>query len=181
MTRRDRIGKSKFLSLVLRHDPSTIGIELGPGGWVDVEVLLRALQSKQSDFTRAVLEEIVATNEKRRFAFSEDGTRIRAVQGHSLDVDLGLTAVAPPPELFHGTAERHLASIRASGLHPRDRDYVHLSEDVATARQVGTRHGKPVVLRIDTERMAESGHEFFVADNGVWLTRHVPAEFIETG
>ena len=177
--RKELVRRSKFLSLVLRHDPSAIGIRLDEAGWFDVDVLLNALRLRQPNFTREVLDVLVATNEKKRFAFSEDGKRIRASQGHSIGVDLGLQPVAPPEELYHGTAGRNLESIRASGLTRGTRDHVHLSPDTETAIRVGMRHGKPVVLVIHAAEMAASRHALFLSENGVWLTEAVPPEFID--
>lgn len=176
--RRDLVKHSKFLSLVLRHDPATIGIELDDSGWVDVSTLLDALQRKRPQITLERLIEIVETNDKQRFAFSEDRRQIRASQGHSIVIDLDLPPSIPPGSLFHGTAERNLTSIRESGLLRRQRNHVHLSLDGETATKVGSRHGKPVVLRIESGKMAESGFLFYVSENGVWLTAHVPTSFI---
>lgn len=169
---------SKFLSLVLRHDPAVIGIELDEGGWVDVSTLLEAMMRHRPEITRERLLEIVETNDKQRFAYSEDRMRIRASQGHSIGVDLDLLPSTPPDLLFHGTAEENLNSIRENGLLRGQRDHVHLSADDATAETVGARHGKPVVLEIASKQMAESGFIFYVSDNGVWLTAYVPSTFI---
>ena len=176
--RDELIQHSKFLSLVLRHDPAVIGIELDDSGWVDVSTLLAALQSHRPQITRERLLEIVETNDKQRFAFSADRSQIRASQGHSIGVELGLAPSSPPGSLFHGTAEKNLASIRENGLVRGRRDHVHLSLDEATAKKVGARHGKPVVLRILSGKMADSGFQFSVSENGVWLTAHVPPTFI---
>lgn len=176
--RRDLVRHSKFLSLVLRHDPATIGIELDDSGWIDVSTLLDALQRNRPQITRERLIEIVETNDKQRFAFSEDRSQIRASQGHSIGIDLDLPPSTPPSSLFHGTAERNLTSIRESGLLRGQRNHVHLSLDDETAMKVGSRHGKPVVLRIESGKMAESGFLFYVSENGVWLTAHVPSSFI---
>jgi putative RNA 2'-phosphotransferase len=169
---------SKFLSLVLRHQPEKIGITLDDAGWVGVDELLDAAQRSGMRMDRALLERVVAENDKKRFAFSPDGERIRASQGHSVDVDLGLQPVEPPEELFHGTASRFVESIRGEGLRTGSRTHVHLSTDEATARKVGQRHGSPVILRVAAGRMHRAGHQFFVSENGVWLTAAVPAEFI---
>lgn len=170
---------SKFLSLVLRHDPGKVGIALDEAGWVDVDILLVALQKKKPGYTRDVLNEVVETNDKKRFAFSGDGKRIRASQGHSVAVELNLPTVTPPPVLFHGTAERNLESIRRQGLLRGQRHHVHLSADEETARRVGMRHGRPVVLRIDAARMAQEGFSFHLAENGVWLVEAVAPSYIE--
>lgn len=164
---------SKYLSRHLRHDPARIGIELDEHGWVDVDVLLKALDDRRFHVTRAELDEVVARNDKQRFAV-RDG-KIRASQGHTIDVDLGLEPVEPPPVLFHGTSDRFLDAIRDQGLKAMDRHDVHLSPDRGTAVSVGSRRGRPVVLKIDTARMAAEGHVFYESDNGVWLTAHVPA------
>ncbi len=177
--RRELVRQSKFLSLILRHDPSVIGVELDEAGWIDVDVLLDAIQSKRPRFTRVVLDEVVATNDKKRFVFSEDGNRIRAAQGHSIGINLGLEPTTPPKVLFHGTADRNLSSIREKGLVRGERDHVHLSVDETTATKVGSRHGRPAVLVIRTGPMAEKGHEFYLSQNGVWLTEAVPPEFID--
>lgn len=169
---------SKFLSLILRHEPELVGLELDEAGWTDVPALLAACQKHGRPFTREELEEVVATNEKKRFAFSDDGRRIRASQGHSVEVDLGYEPQQPPAKLLHGTPSRFLESIRSSGLRKGERHHVHLSTDELTAHKVGQRRGDSVLLTIDAAAMAAHGHQFFVSANGVWLTDHVPVEFI---
>ena len=176
---RDLRRISKFLSYVLRHDPDSIGLSLDDGGWIGVTELLAAVAKSGRRLDRETLHEVVATNDKKRFAFSEDGTRIRASQGHSIPIDLGLTALAPPERLFHGTAQRNLDSIREKGLLAGRRHHVHLSLDAETARSVGGRHGKPVILVIHALEMHEAGTEFLRSDNGVWLVDHVPPHHIE--
>lgn len=170
---------SKFLSLVLRHDPGAIGITLDPNGWVAVDDLLSAAARSGNAITREQLDEVVATNDKKRFAFSPDGTRIRASQGHSVEVELGLDPVEPPERLFHGTATRSVESIRAEGLVRQSRQHVHLSPDEETAIRVGQRHGKPVVLVVRAGQMHRDGHAFYRSDNGVWLTDSVPPEYLD--
>ncbi len=170
---------SKFLSLVLRHKPETIGLSLDAEGWVRVDVLLDALNRNGKALERHMLNEVVFSNDKQRFAFSTDGQSIRANQGHSIDIDLKLQAVEPPDILFHGTATRFLDSIREDGLQRGKRHHVHLSATIETATSVGSRHGKPVVLHIAAKRMMEDGHVFYLSGNGVWLTDHVPVEFID--
>lgn len=179
MNKKQRIRTSKFLSLVLRHEPQRIGLELDPSGWAEVDGLLAACRHHGMPIERADLEEVVATNEKKRFAFSEDGRRIRASQGHSIDVELGYTLQSPPSVLFHGTTTRFLDAIRREGLHKRGRHHVHLSAETDTAHKVGERHGKPAILIVQAAAMHADGHSFFLSENGVWLTEHVPPEFIE--
>ena len=169
---------SKFMSLVLRHKPQEIGLALDENGWADVAELIARANLKGVRLTRNDLLTIVETNDKKRFALSEDGTRIRASQGHSVAVDLALSPVAPPARLFHGTASRFLESIRAQGLLRGRRQHVHLSPDEATATKVGQRHGKPVVLQVLSGKMHQAGRQFFHSANGVWLTDHVPAEYL---
>jgi putative RNA 2'-phosphotransferase len=170
---------SKFLSLVLRHKPQTIGITLDPEGWVPVEDLLAAAARHGRSITREQLDEVVATNDKKRFAFSPDSGLIRANQGHSVEVDLGLVPLEPPELLYHGTVERFLDSIREKGLVRGNRHHVHLSADRETAARVGQRRGQPVVLVVEAGRMQRDGHQFFRSDNGVWLTEAVPAIFLK--
>lgn len=174
----ETVETSKFLSFVLRHQPEAIGIQLDEQGWVDVEELLAAAGRQGRQIDRTLLERVVETNDKRRFAFSEDGLRIRASQGHSVEIDLGLAPVGPPELLYHGTATRFLDSIRAGGLTSGERRHVHLSPDAETAVAVGRRHGKPVVLTVEAGRMHAAGHLFFLSANGVWLTDQVPAEYL---
>ncbi len=169
---------SKFLSFVLRHKPEAIGLTLDANGWADVEELIRRANETGEPLTRELLERVVADNDKQRFILSEDGTRIRANQGHSVAIDLALTPVEPPDVLFHGTATRFLDSIRTHGLRPGGRQHVHLSADESTATKVGQRHGKPVVLRVRAGAMWAVGHAFFLSANGVWLTDCVPTEFL---
>ncbi len=176
--KRELVHISKFLSLVLRHKPEEIGITLDPDGWTDVGELLEAMRRHGRGISRETLDEVVATNDKKRFALSPDGLRIRASQGHSVEVDLGLQPVEPPEVLYHGTVERFLASIRGQGLLKGNRQHVHLSADRATAEKVGLRRGKPVVLVVESGRMHQAGREFFLSANGVWLTDSVPPEYL---
>lgn len=169
---------SKYLAKHLRHQPERLGLQLESGGWVRVDDLLAACAAHRFPVTRDELERVVAENDKRRYSFDELGTRIRANQGHTVEVDLGLVPVEPPPVLFHGTVERSADKILAEGLRPMSRHHVHLSSDVETARRVGGRRGRPVVLEIDANAMHAAGHEFYVSENGVWLTDAVPAEFL---
>jgi putative RNA 2'-phosphotransferase len=169
---------SKFLSLVLRHDPAVVGLVLSRGGWVEVEALLAALARHGTPLDRAALEQLVLENDKQRFAFSADGLEIRASQGHSLDVELGYAASSPPDLLYHGSVARFLESIRVDGLLRGKRHHVHLSETRQVAASVGARRGRPVVIEVDAAAMARAGHEFFRSQNGVWLTDHVPTSFL---
>jgi putative RNA 2'-phosphotransferase len=169
---------SKFLSLILRHEPAKFGVVLDAAGWVPVEALLSACARHGHAIDRAMLERVVAENDKKRFSFDESGERIRANQGHSVDVELGYEAAQPPDLLYHGTAVRFVDAIRAEGLKKMARHHVHLSADEVTARAVGQRHGKPAVLVIDAAAMAAEGIAFYVSANKVWLVEHVPARFI---
>ena len=169
---------SKFLSLVLRHQPDKIGVTLDKAGWVAVDELLRACQQHSFPITLEELKAVVATSDKKRFAFNEDGMQIRANQGHSVEVELGYQPATPPALLYHGTAERFLVSIRQQGLVKGQRHHVHLSADEATALKVGVRHGKPVVLQVQSGMMHRDGYLFFQSENGVWLTDHVPAAYL---
>lgn len=175
---RDLVSVSRFLSLVLRHRPELIDLQLDEAGWADIDDLIRQARDHHA-LDRAIIERVVADNAKQRFAISDDGGRIRASQGHSIDVDLGLAPVPPPDLLYHGTATRFVDAIRNEGLLKRDRRHVHLSADIATATNVGARHGKPVVLTIHAGRMAATGHAVFRSANGVWLTDAVPPAFID--
>ncbi len=174
----DPVRTSKFLSLVLRHRPETIGLSLGEGGWVAIDDLLTAMSKHQRALSRDQLADVVENNSKKRFALDDAGTHIRAVQGHSKAVDLGYEAEVPPDNLYHGTVERFLTSILEEGLSPGSRLHVHLSLDVKTAEAVGRRRGKPVVLTVDSGGMHVKGHRFYRADNGVWLTESVPPAFL---
>jgi RNA:NAD 2''-phosphotransferase len=165
--------------MVLRHKPESIGITLDSEGWVDVDVLLKACSKNEKFISLEQLKLVVEENDKQRFALSPDGKRIRASQGHSVQVELGYHGQCPPEILYHGTATRFLESIRKEGLLKRQRNHVHLSATTQTATSVGARHGKVVVLKVDAKRMHEEGHQFFLSANGVWLTERVPPEFIE--
>ena len=173
------VRRSKRLSYVLRHAPQSVGVELDEGGWVDVDTLLSALAAHGEPMSRDDLHEVVATNDKQRLEWDRGTDRVRARQGHSLPVELGLAPTPPPAVLFHGTPERNLASVLAGGLQRRGRHAVHLSPDAATAQQVGARRGRPVVLRVDASAMAGDGHVFTVTGNGVWLVDEVPARYLE--
>ena len=178
MDDKHRIRLSKFLSKHLRHEPKAIGLTLEPGGWVAVADLLTALARHGCPVTRSELDDIVAACDKQRFAFDETGSRIRANQGHSTAVDLQLETAVPPDELYHGTTECVLDTILRDGLSKMARHQVHLSPDIATARKVGSRRGKPVILAVHAARMQADGHLFFRSANGVWLVERVPAQYL---
>lgn len=169
---------SKFLSLILRHRPQVVHLTLDEQGWANTQELIEKINEHGTALTLPLLEEVVANNNKKRFAFNKDKSKIRASQGHSIPIKLNYEPVSPPPQLYHGTATRHIHSIRKEGLKKRSRHHVHLSADINTAKQVGMRHGVPVILTIRAAAMYEAGYEFFVSENGVWLTEHVPVEFI---
>ncbi len=169
---------SRMLSLVLRHEPSKIGITLDSQGWVDTATLLHQLSVHGHLISIDDLEEIVATNSKSRFAFDADHARIRASQGHSVAVDLGYTATTPPDQLFHGTAQHNVDAILSAGIERRNRHHVHLSKDKQTAQAVGQRHGAPIILTVNAKAMTENGIPFYQSENGVWLTDFVPAQYI---
>ena len=170
---------SKFLSLVLRHKPETIQIQLDENGWVNVNELIEKLNNYGKAIDFEILKYVVETNSKKRFAFNDDKTKIRASQGHSLQIDLNYEPIKPPNELYHGTSQRFLDSILKSGIEKRNRQHVHLSSDIETALKVGQRHGKPVILKIQTAKMHMDGHKFYLSENNVWLTDYVPVEYIK--
>lgn len=174
----DPIQLSKFLSFVLRHKPDAIGLTLDPQGWAHIDELIAKGNAAGTQFDRDDLLLVVERSDKQRFSISTDNLRIRAAQGHSVNIELGLVPQEPPAVLYHGTATRFIESILAAGLLPQSRQQVHLSADEATARLVGQRHGKPVIFEVDTSRMRAQGFKFYRADNGVWLTDQVPAEFL---
>ena len=174
----DIIETSKFISLILRHKPEAAGITLDEHGWANVEELIAGV-GRTCPLDMETLEEIVRTDPKGRYSFNEDHTLIRANQGHSIPVDVELPEKQPPAILWHGTGEKYVSSILATGLEPRSRLYVHLSADRQTARKVGSRHGRPVIFSVDAGRMASDGFKFFLSVNGVWLTKHVPKEYLK--
>lgn len=169
---------SKTLSKYLRHEPEALGLRLEPGGWVSVETLLNALERKGRRVTREELETVVAKNDKQRFSFDATRERIRANQGHSTPVDLELEPIEPPETLYHGTAKANLTAILETGLQRMNRHHVHLSHDTETAQRVGSRHRKPVVLRVNAKAMRDAGFVFYRSENGVWLTGTVPVEYL---
>lgn len=169
---------SKYLSLILRHKPETIGITLDEHGWANVDELIAGI-AKTHDCDMDILEEIVRTDEKQRYSFNEDKTLIRANQGHSIAVDVELEEAVPPEELWHGTGEKYVESIDRQGLIPKSRLYVHLSKDRDTAVKVGGRHGKPVLYIVKAGDMSRDGYPFYLSKNGVWLTKKVPVEYLK--
>lgn len=169
---------SKFLAKYLRHAPEELGLALRQGGWAPVDDLLVAAERRGFPISYDELLEVVETNDKRRFSFDETGDLIRANQGHSVEVDLGLEPAEPPEILYHGTVERVLSPILEQGLIKGRRHHVHLSKDVETARKVGARRGKPIILEVDAARMRRDGYTFFVSTNGVWLTDSVPPAYL---
>jgi len=173
---RRTVKVSKYLSKHLRHQPERIGLTLDEAGWVEIDELIAACAAHGFRVTRDELDHVVAANDKKRFAI--DGTRIRASQGHSVEVDLGLDPAVPPPYLYHGTVARSLDAIRAEGLRPMNRHDVHLSADRETATRVGARRGRPVVLSVDAGAMHQDGHVFHLSANGVWLTKSVPPRYL---
>jgi putative RNA 2'-phosphotransferase len=176
---KEQVKISKFLSLVLRHKPEAIGLNLDSQGWADIDELIECARRDRKVLNKEMIYDIVANNDKKRFALSEDRQKIRASQGHSIKVDLGLMEIEPPEYLFHGTAIRFLNSIKDIGLKPRGRHHVHLSIDYETAAKVGQRHGKPVVLKIYSGKMHVAGHKFFKSANNIWLTEEVSPAYID--
>ncbi|MEU9454716.1 RNA 2'-phosphotransferase [Streptomyces sp. NPDC048277] len=173
---RRTVKVSKYLSKHLRHQPERIGLTLDQAGWVEIDTLLAAAAAHGFPVTREELDHVVAANDKQRFAI--EGTQIRASQGHSIDVELGLPPATPPSYLYHGTAARNLDAIRTEGLRPMNRHDVHLSADRETATRVGARRGRPVVLSVDAGAMHRDGHVFHISANGVWLTQSVPPDYL---
>lgn len=177
MKRLDKL--SVFISLVLRHKPDAAGIVLDEHGWANVEELINGINNTGRKIDITILEEIVRTDNKQRYSFSEDKTLIRANQGHSVPVDVDLKEKEPPEFLYHGTADRFLKDIMAEGLNPMSRLYVHLSKDIETANKVGKRHGNPVILRVYSGKMNQDGIKFYISENGVWLTKKVDVKYLE--
>ena len=169
---------SRFLSLILRHDPDKIGVKLDKEGWIAVDVLLKQMKFHDKEISLETLKEIVATNDKKRFAFSEDNKFIRANQGHSISIDLKYKVVKPPVFLYHGTVAKFIDSIKEKGLLKMNRHHVHLSESIVTANKVGERRGKPILLSIKSNEMYKKGYKFYKSDNNVWLTEVVPSKYI---
>lgn len=179
MDSKEKEKVSKFLSLVLRHKPEVIKMQLDINGWADVNDLIVKSQQAGVDLNFETLVDIVDTSEKARFAFNESRNRIRANQGHSLTVDLEFSPVEPPEILYHGTATRFVSSIMETGLRKGERHHVHLSKDLATALSVGKRHGKPHIWKVFSGLMYKAGFQFYISKNGVWLTENVPVTYLE--
>lgn len=174
------IGIGKFVALLLRHKPEIIGLTLDPQGWADVDQLIDKINQKSPhSVTLTQVEELVRNDDKARFTFSSDGKKIRANQGHSIGVDVELKEMVPPDVLYHGTAEKYMKDIQEGGLLPKTRLYVHLSSNLETATTVGKRHGELVIYRVDCKGMKKGGYHFFLSENGVWLTKCVPVEYLQ--
>jgi len=178
ISKNQKVKLSKFLSLILRHQPELIDVNLDDHGWLDISVLISNSKIKGVNLDLETIKEIVVTNSKKRFSLNEDCTKIRANQGHSINVDVQLKKHIPPEFLYHGTAQKFKALIIEKGIQKMSRQHVHLSIDVQTAKNIGQRHGKPVVLKILAKKMYQEGFEFFISENKVWLTEHVPTRFI---
>ena len=171
---------SVFISLILRHKPDVIGISLDEHGWANVQELINGInKTGKYSIDMPMLEEIVRTDNKQRYSFNEDRSKIRANQGHSINVDVELKEAVPPEILYHGTGEKYVESINAEGLKPKSRLYVHLSKDVETAVTVGSRHGKSIVYTVASGEMYRQGYTFYLSENGVWLTKNVPVDFMK--
>lgn len=170
---------SKYMSLILRHKPDVIGIELDEHGWANVNDLISGIEKDNHGFNFELLEEIVRSDSKQRYSFNDDKSFIRANQGHSINVDVELKEKEPPEYLYHGTGEKYVKSINQDGLIPKSRLYVHLSKDIKTAENVGKRHGKEVVYRINSGQMYRDGYKFYLSENGIWLTKEVPIKYLE--
>lgn len=175
----DDVTLGKFMSLILRHKPETIGIKLDSEGWADVNELIKGINAAGHSIDMQTVERIVAENNKKRYTLSPDKKRIRANQGHSIDVSVEMEKRTPPDLLYHGTASRFLESIKASGIKKMSRQYVHLSADVPTAFSVGKRHGSPVVLVIDAKQMSADGFVFMISANGVWQSEDIPWHYVK--
>lgn len=176
MNKTERVKISKFLSLILRHKPEEIDLVLDKNGWANVNDIIDKYKELNLDFN--IIKKIVDTSEKKRFQLSEDQSKIRASQGHSIPVDLDLQNVDPPEILYHGTATRFIESIKKNGLCSKERNHVHLTHDIKTAMEVGKRYGKPIILIIKATEMYKQGMQFYLSENDVWLTNNVPVKFI---
>lgn len=170
---------SRYMSLILRHKPEVIGITLDEHGWASVNDLICGIEKNNPGFNMDILEQIVRTDSKQRYSFNDDKSLIRANQGHSVNVDVELKEKEPPEYLYHGTGEKYVKSINQDGLIPKSRLYVHLSKDIKTAENVGKRHGKEIIYRINSGRMYRNGYKFYLSENGIWLTKEAPVKYLE--
>ncbi len=170
---------SKFLSLILRHKPESIGVSMSPHGWVKINELIQAAEKHRIYFNKKLIDQVIKEDNKQRFTYSTDGESIRANQGHSINIELELKPSKPPKILYHGTASRFMENIRKKGLLKMNRQHVHLSLLKKTAYDVGKRHGKPIILIIDANRMTKDGYDFYLSKNGVWLTEHVAPQYLQ--
>ena len=168
---------SKHISLLLRHKPEIGNLILDEHGWVETEKLIEAV-SQQRLLDKETLEEIVSSDSKSRYEFSDDHRMIRARHGHSVPVVLDIEPTIPPDVLYHGTSENVKDVILSEGLKPMVRRYVHLSSDPNTARNVGKRHGRAVVLKVDAGGLSAKEEKFYQTAGGIWLVASVPPEFI---
>ncbi|MEL6558085.1 MAG: RNA 2'-phosphotransferase [Bacteroidota bacterium] len=173
------VKTSKLFSLILRHQPDVIGIELDENGWADIKELIGKFSKKYFPINRSIMDEVVANNNKKRFSYDDSGTKIRANQGHSIAVDVELEEKTPPHVLYHGTVEKFLHLIFESGLLKMSRQHVHLSADIDTAKNVGSRRGKPVILTVDSQQAFADGIKFYLSKNGVWLADHIPTKYLQ--
>jgi len=179
MNEKETKSISKFLSLVLRHSPETIGLKLDENGWADVEELISKCSQKGNKLNFELLDYVVENNDKKRFAFNEDKTKIRASQGHSISVELNLAETEPSEYLYHGTVGKFLENIKKEGLQKMTRQHVHLSKDLETAIKVGSRRGAAQILTVKSGAMHRDGFKFYLSENNVWLTDEVPVKYIE--
>ena len=170
---------SRYMSLILRHKPEVIGITLDEHGWASVNDLICGIEKNNPGFNMDILEQIVRIDSKQRYSFNDDKSLIRANQGHSVNVDVELKEKEPPEYLYHGTGEKYVKSINQDGLIPKSRLYVHLSKDIKTAENVGKRHGKEIIYRINSGRMYRNGYKFYLSENGIWLTKEAPVKYLE--
>lgn len=175
----DFVKMGKYISLILRHKPEIINLKIDEHGWANVDELLKGINNSGRYISKEMLNMIVETNDKKRYQYNNDHTKIRANQGHSIRVDVELHEKVPPDVLYHGTAQEYLDKIRKSGIRKMNRLYVHLSKDMETAMRVGKRHGQPIVLIINTKAMINDGYKFYYSNNGVWLCDDIAYSYIE--
>lgn len=179
MTKKEQDNLSIYISLILRHKPDVIGITLDEHGWANVSELLKGI-NKTNNITMEILEKIVDEDAKQRYSFNQEKTLIRANQGHSVNVDVDLKECVPPDILYHGTGVKYCSSINRQGLIPKSRLYVHLSKDIETATNVGSRHGEPFIYKVMAKEMYDNNYKFYLSKNGVWLTKQVPVQYLTT-